>query len=455
MGRNAGKLARSVRLEDESDLIIPPRSELYHLEPRGLGTSWIESLSSYTGRLAAAHHVSVVNLADYVMGGAATRVVKNKDYFKLRYGLISQAFVCLNAPAKLLAERLGQLTNCGNLEMLTAAPLASLLRTRELTRHKRAWCPACLAEASDAGTEIYEPLLWLFRNVTVCPKHNVVFSEICSNCGSADMKLLSSRYRPGLCSACGGFLGRWKRNNRPPSVRAAFQAAQFGDVLQSLATGTPVRTLHNLKEVLSKVILEVTNGNLRAFGRLIGTTGGTVWGWLNEEQHLSPTYVLRICEMTGLPLRYFLTVDARDVPPPTVRQIHKGLLWEASKPFRKRNWQKIYSGLTADLQNAEEPPSLNKLALKYSVDRGQLRKKYPDLVRNIVEKRKRFISHARANASRAIKRGIRDSVRDLRRRGIRPSRTRIVVALRKKGLKFWQGRKFRETVKAACSSNFY
>src|SRR6266566_5087576 len=36
---------------------IPPRSRLYHLEPIGIGTPYVESLTSYVARLAAAHSV--------------------------------------------------------------------------------------------------------------------------------------------------------------------------------------------------------------------------------------------------------------------------------------------------------------------------------------------------------------------------------------------------------------
>ena len=40
----------------------PPRSRLYHLEPIGIGTPEVESLSSYLNRLAQAHCVTVNTL---------------------------------------------------------------------------------------------------------------------------------------------------------------------------------------------------------------------------------------------------------------------------------------------------------------------------------------------------------------------------------------------------------
>lgn len=41
---------------------IPPRSRLYRLEPVGIGTPYVESLTSYIARLAAEHCVTPKNL---------------------------------------------------------------------------------------------------------------------------------------------------------------------------------------------------------------------------------------------------------------------------------------------------------------------------------------------------------------------------------------------------------
>jgi hypothetical protein len=46
---------------------IPPRSRLYALEPIGVGTALVESLSSYVARLAEAHSISVGDLVGHVL----------------------------------------------------------------------------------------------------------------------------------------------------------------------------------------------------------------------------------------------------------------------------------------------------------------------------------------------------------------------------------------------------
>jgi hypothetical protein len=44
-------------LWEEEPPVFPPHSDLYHLEPIGLGTPMVESLTSYVSRLADMHSV--------------------------------------------------------------------------------------------------------------------------------------------------------------------------------------------------------------------------------------------------------------------------------------------------------------------------------------------------------------------------------------------------------------
>ena len=46
---------------------LPPRSQLYSLEPIGVGTALVESLTGYVARLAEAHSVSVGDLVGRVL----------------------------------------------------------------------------------------------------------------------------------------------------------------------------------------------------------------------------------------------------------------------------------------------------------------------------------------------------------------------------------------------------
>ena len=46
-------------LWEETAVVLPSHSRLYHLEPIGVGSPFVESLTSYIARLAEAHSVSI------------------------------------------------------------------------------------------------------------------------------------------------------------------------------------------------------------------------------------------------------------------------------------------------------------------------------------------------------------------------------------------------------------
>ena len=52
---------------------IPPRTLLFPLEPIGIGTPFVESLTSYISRLAEVHAVTVSDLVGYVLAKCAPR----------------------------------------------------------------------------------------------------------------------------------------------------------------------------------------------------------------------------------------------------------------------------------------------------------------------------------------------------------------------------------------------
>ena len=64
LGLGTAELA-AIELWEVRDLIppaLPPRSRLFHLEPVGLGTPWVESLTGYIARLAEAHGIETNKL---------------------------------------------------------------------------------------------------------------------------------------------------------------------------------------------------------------------------------------------------------------------------------------------------------------------------------------------------------------------------------------------------------
>lgn len=159
---------------------IPLRSRLYHLEPIGLETLMVESLTSYITRLATAHCL-------------ATGVLMEREftkYIQKLYGVanlykIYHATTALNGTGLMATEIiqvLEQLTLHNNLRSLTLLTWFELLPSRNLLRSSRAWCPICYEVWRHSEQTLYEPLLWSLKAVKVCPQHSQPLKQECPHC---------------------------------------------------------------------------------------------------------------------------------------------------------------------------------------------------------------------------------------------------------------------------------
>src|SRR3954470_10698817 len=70
------------------DLTLPvllPRSRLFSLEPIGVGTRLVESLTGYVARLAEAHHLSVAILFGYELAPLACKEYLRRAILRSKY----------------------------------------------------------------------------------------------------------------------------------------------------------------------------------------------------------------------------------------------------------------------------------------------------------------------------------------------------------------------------------
>ncbi len=189
---------------------IPPRSPLYHLEPVGIGTRYVESLTGYIARLAQAYNISV---SKFLQGTVRPLLGKNRESARNHVDLLRpHSAMNLNGGengyARQTVETLEQLTANRNLRFLTMSPWAHVLDLQGLFRRDHAWCPACYEDWRRTGHVIYEPLLWALDVVTVCPIHRRPLHLQCPNPGCQKLaRVLSARSRPGYCPWCGCWLG--------------------------------------------------------------------------------------------------------------------------------------------------------------------------------------------------------------------------------------------------------
>jgi hypothetical protein len=203
-------LANELSIYDLQDLerpFIPPRSRLYHLEPIGIGTPYVESLTSYINRLAHAHCVHPRKLVAQevqplikIPAHSAVNIDQTK----------SHRLSTLNGMTPMVGEYirvLAQVTGRKDIRFLSMLTWANIADQHSVVRTTRAWCAACYDEWLRAGQMIYEPLLWNIKAVTRCPIHH---QDLLDRCPHQDCRqfvpLLTGLSPPTHCPHCGSSL---------------------------------------------------------------------------------------------------------------------------------------------------------------------------------------------------------------------------------------------------------
>jgi len=168
---------------------LPTRSRLYALEPIGIGTPFVESLSGYVARLADAHAVSVGDLAGRELSALTSKPLLSFGPFMRRnradsHGFHAQQYTMngLGITSKKWVEALERATLRADLRFLTLLPFEGVLSCVAAFRCTRAWCPACYDDWRSGGDVVYEPLLWAIEPVTVCPRHRRPLEKACRHC---------------------------------------------------------------------------------------------------------------------------------------------------------------------------------------------------------------------------------------------------------------------------------
>jgi TniQ len=186
---------------------IPARSQLYSLEPQAMGSLWQESFTSYLNRLAWTHHVSPRAM---VIQEIIPYLNKTQGASRQWIGALSRgSAINMNGAGSLALEWSGtleQLTQRSDLHLLTLHGWIGNLPSVGHLRTCPAWCPICYAEWQENELCIYQPLLWLFKVMTLCPKHHYPLESHCPHC-QKKQSVIALRTHPGHCTQCNQWLG--------------------------------------------------------------------------------------------------------------------------------------------------------------------------------------------------------------------------------------------------------
>jgi TniQ len=233
--------------------IIPEPSKLYSLKPEGLGTPDTESLASYAMRLAEAHCLDVGSLIhrfvspfiEGVQSASQTRKRINKIHLH-NHSLTSDhlhisKWVDITDETQATVSALSDLTKREKLHLLTLLPLKGYVLQDTVLRHQRTWCPCCYEDQKNAGKPVYDMLIWSFRDVCICPRHEQRLWSRCFWC-SARQPILESWSQPGYCAKCKSWLGRDYRRPISTVPQDWWNANAIGNIISAWNDLPPGKT---------------------------------------------------------------------------------------------------------------------------------------------------------------------------------------------------------------------
>ena len=382
---------------------FPARSRLFRIEPFGVGTPKVESLTSYVARLSEAHSVTSRMLLRREIYPAAGRSIA---YFSGNLGFSSRQINGIDKIAEATAVGLKKLTCRDDLHNMTLWPWGNTLNPINLMRSRRAWCPVCLEERLTEGSPPYEQLIWTLECVFVCPWHQEWLREICPHCNSPVPALASYSY-PGYCIRCKSWLGTSTFNierehqSLPPVTddelaRQLVVTHLIGDLLSRASTLTAPPSHKRFIANFAKCIERFADGHINYFSNVVGLWSGMVRRLLAGKTKPRLVVLLQVCSRLNISLFDLLSDDGNE------RMLRK---WRAMvkegipRSPEKVPWDEVRKNLLLALQE-HPPPSLEKVARRMGYFQPKLSKNFPDECARIVNRYKEYKRSRHPNPQR-------------------------------------------------------
>ena len=293
---------------------IPPRSRLYHLEPIGIGTPYVESLTSFLMRLSQAHSLEFNTLV----------AKKISNYFDQKYlqthrnkGLstLFNKGAALNSNgilASQLYQSLEQLTLRKDLSCLTLLAFNKVFSSRKLLRKSKAWCPVCYEQCRRANKTVYEPLLWSFESVTVCHQHFQPMANKCPHC-DRPIPWLTGKSQVGFCSKCDRWLGIFltKKYSMSESdlAKSIWISQNLGNLISFIPSSLSLIDGENTSKAFNLIIDATCEGNIAAFAKIFDLPKNTVWMWCKGNSIPELRMILTVCYYFDISLLDFVTLQ--------------------------------------------------------------------------------------------------------------------------------------------------
>lgn len=397
------------------------RSPLYSMEPMGVGTAVVESLTSYVARLAQAHGVSTATLVNRVLVPALNKAYLSRAAERggSRFYDRSSSLNGTGSTAYEVAEVLNLLTGRTDLTKLTLLTWDKLVSSRDLQRTRTAWCPTCLEHFLSEGDTVYEPLLWSLQSVRICPVHGDELVEVCKHCNRTS-PLLTRRSRTGHCSRCHGWLGGESKGHKQITP---FQEFSLTETKQLVQICQYQQLDLDMPSVLNNLMSNAPGMNLASCARQIGFPKVTLWDWAKRDVKPSFNNLLEFCYRLNISV--IRLIEQRWASEQIKITAGLGVKIKLRKNSRFIDWDHVRQELEDILSDPNGIVSMAEVARKIGNAKRDLYRHYPDQCKAIARRYMNQVNKLRNGKIELIRSEVRTIGEHLLSSGQYPSRRQI------------------------------
>jgi hypothetical protein len=409
-----------------------PRTVLYSLNPLGMGTPFVESLSGYISRLAYSHCLTTGTLMSKLLAPSLNKTYLTKISQRGGNGFYdsSSGINGIGTLANDFVEVIQSLNHNPNLESLTLIRWNKILPTRGLMRDHKAWCAKCYHEAKLNNSPAYDQLIWYLKEVSCCPKHKISLSFQCPNC-SRKMQVFSRNTRPGYCQYCNNWLGEVIAQNKAIIKDDNLKIATYiGDmVVYSSSDNYKEINRDIISLILNKLIFLSFEGSVNKFSKHLAIPETTLRYWLRGV-NIPPLHnLITICLKLNISMLEFLGIN--DLP--SNINIPENSKNNTASFRPKYDYQMIKMILASEI-NIENPNSLKKLAETIGCDRKLLYQMFPKESETIVKNYSLYLTNKKVERQKRIKCEVEKAINFLEEKGEYPSRRKLELVLKQQFL---------------------
>ncbi|WP_277929012.1 TniQ family protein [Bacillus cereus group sp. BfR-BA-01523] len=420
----------------------------------GVGSPYMECLTSYLIRLSEVHKIYPSSLLSYIVAPVLDKefLINSVKRGGNRFYDGARTINTFEQNAVDMVTVLENLTGVQHLDQLTLMGLKEVIPSRYLLKVHLSWCPSCYEEQMNNEESYYNPLLWHLEVVKVCLKHKCRLEIYCPSCNK-NLPILHRKSQNGYCVYCNTWLGIEKGNNQDPhnlelNYKITLMAEQFINHKEEIAVlGNRQQIIRNLNYLVETY----EQGNLQRFAKNLNLAKTTLWDWCKGKVLPPLPRVLEICSLFDISPVYFYTQDISINKNLIILNVEFLLRNQDTREIRF-DCNRALSILGEYANNSERIISMTELAKLIGYPKRTLYEHFPDLCKIISAKNKEYIKRRTIQAYEDNCLIIDKCVEILGKHGVYPSRRKIEEIAYKPGL--LKEKKLREYLNRLMQNEF-